>query len=284
MALPYDGVDNGVGFGLRGRSNSNIGIIGTCNNPNLGSIWGDSQINVGAGVVGNSTNGYALWGQSTTDATKLEGGQAGANVGVIGIADRGNGILGFAGVGSAVAGVATERGGFAGWFNGNVQVTGTIFKGSSNFQIDHPLDPKNKYLRHAGIESDEMKNLYDGVVKLDRKGEAVVRVPKWFESLNRDVRYQLTAMGGPAPNLHIATPLNRGAFRIAGGSAGQSVSWQITGIRQDRWAQANPLVVEEPKAREHRGKYVHPNAYGKAERAGIGWIEAVKPRRARKTR
>jgi hypothetical protein len=284
MSVPYNGADNGVGYGLRGFSNSNFGILGICNNPNLGSIWGDSQINVGAGVVGNSINGYALWGQSTTDATRLEGGQPYANVGVIGIADAGNGILGFAGVGSAVAGVATDARGFAGFFNGNVRVTGTIFKGSSNFEIDHPLDPKNKYLRHAGVESDEMKNLYDGVVTLNRRGEAVVRVPRWFESLNKDFRYQLTPIGGPAPNLHVSKPLRRGAFAIAGGSAGLTVSWQVTGIRQDRWAKANPLVVETPKASEDRGKYVHPRAHGKRERDGIGWIEPVKARRARRVK
>jgi len=279
MSLPYDGVDNGVGYGLRGTSNSRFGVWASCNNPDLGSIWGDSQINVGGGVVGNSVNGYGLWGQSVTDQSKLEGGQPYANVGVIGLADRGNGILGFADVGSAVAGVATNQAGFAGWFTGNVHVSGTIFKGSSNFQIDHPLDPKNKYLRHASVESDEMKNLYDGVATLNRKGEAVVRVPRWFESLNRDLRYQLTAIGLPAPNLHISTPLSRGTFRIAGGSAGQAICWQVTGVRQDRWAKANPLVVEISKPREHRGKYVHPKAHGKPEQAGIGYIQPVKARK-----
>jgi len=267
-------------YPISGSSNTYLGVWGTCNNPSLGSIWGDSPINDGAGVVGSSTNGYGLWGQSSTNAGNLAGGQPYANVGVIGLADTGNGVLGYAGIGSAVAGVATDPKGFAGWFTGNVHVSGTIFKGSSNFQIDHPLDPKNKYLRHAAVESDQMKNFYDGVAKLNRKGEADVRVPRWFASLNGELRYQLTPIGKAAPNLHIAAPLRGGRFRITGGQPGQSVCWQVTGVRQDRWAKANPLLVEAPKSRQHRGKYVHPKAYGKKDEAGIGWIRPVKPRTA----
>jgi hypothetical protein len=44
-----------------------------------------------------------------------------------------------------------------------------------------------------------MKNLYDGVATLDGKGRAVVRLPNWFEALNAEFRYQLTAIGRPAP-------------------------------------------------------------------------------------
>ena len=49
-----------------------------------------------------------------------------------------------------------------------------------------------------------MKNVYDGVVTLNGKGEATVKMPRWFEALNRDFRYQLTALGAPAPNLCVA--------------------------------------------------------------------------------
>ena len=269
------------GPGVSGSSNQNIGVYGTSNDPNVGSIWGDSQINVGAGVVGNSTNGYAIWGQSFTDATKLEGGGPYANVGVLGLADRGNGVLGYAGIGAAVAGVSTDPQGFAGSFDGNVTVTGTIFKGSSNFRIDHPLDPANKYLTHAAVESDAMKNFYDGMVKLNGKGQAEVRLPRWFSSVNRELRYQLTSIGAAAPDLHIASALCDGKFRIAGGRPRLRVCWQVTGIRNDKWARKNPLVVEAPKARHHRGKYLHPKVRGKKKEQAIGWIALPKPRIAR---
>ena len=57
---------------------------------------------------------------------------------------------------------------------------------SKDFKIDHPLDPENKYLRHTSIESDDMKNVYDGVVTLNDNGEAWVQLPNWFQALNID--------------------------------------------------------------------------------------------------
>jgi hypothetical protein len=40
------------------------------------------------------------------------------------------------------------------------------------------------------------------------------------------------------------------------------VCWQVTGIRQDAKAQANPLVVEQDKLANERGYYLHPEAHG----------------------
>lgn len=270
------------GNGVYGASNTFIGVYGTCNNPSLGSIWGDSQVANGSGVVGNSVNGFAVWGQSTLDIQKLPGTNTPYNsVGVIGIADWGNGILGYAGTGSAVAGIQTDPNGLAGFFNGNVQITGNLTKGSSNFQIDHPLDPANKYLTHAAVESSEMKNFYDGVVKLNRKGEAEVKLPRWFAETNRDLRYQLTAIGAAAPGLHIASTFRDGKFRIAGGRGGMRVCWQVTGVRNDKWARKNPLVVEGAKLPRHRGKYLHPHLYGKKTEQGIGYMPVPKLRQAK---
>ena len=49
-----------------------------------------------------------------------------------------------------------------------------------------------------------MKNVYDGLVVLDEKGEAEIELADWFSALNKDFRYQLTAIGAPGPNLYIA--------------------------------------------------------------------------------
>ena len=81
---------------------------------------------------------------------------------------------------------------------GNVFVTGTLSATTKLFRIDHPLNPKSKYLVHASVESPDMKTFYDGVVTLDKKGKATVRLPRWFEALNKDFRYQLTPIGAPA--------------------------------------------------------------------------------------
>ena len=107
-----------------------------------------------------------------------------------------------------------------------------------------------------------MKNIYDGVVVLGEKGEGWVQMPDWFDALNKDFRYQLTAIGAPGPNLHVAREIAEGRFQIAGGKAGMKVSWMVTGIRQDAWANAHRIAVEEVKAQEDRGKYLHPEIHG----------------------
>ncbi len=64
----------------------------------------------------------------------------------------------------------------AAWFTGDVVVTGTLSKGHSKFQIDHPLDSANKYLSLSAVESSDMKNVYDGIAVLDASGEATVEL------------------------------------------------------------------------------------------------------------
>jgi hypothetical protein len=116
-----------------------------------------------------------------------------------------------------------------------------------------------------------MKNIYDGVVSLDTNGEAVVVMPEWFGGLNRDFRYLLTALGAPMPGLYIAEEITDNRFKISGGMAGMKVSWQVTGIRQDAWANKNRIPVEEHKSEKERGHYLHPEAFGQAEERGINW-------------
>jgi hypothetical protein len=160
----------------------------------------------------------------------------------------------------------------AGWFNGDVVVTGTLSKGGGGFRIDHPQDPENKYLTHSFVESSERKNVYDGVARLDENGETWVDLPEWFEALNGDLRYQLTAVGGAAPNLHVAEELSENRFKIAGGEDGMKVCWQVTGSRKDPWAAANRFEVEEDKAEGERGHYLHPDLYSQPEEQGIGFV------------
>jgi trimeric autotransporter adhesin len=129
---------------------------------------------------------------------------------------------------------------------GNLQVTGTVSKAGGSFMIDHPLDPEHKTLSHSFVESPDMMNIYNGVVTLDDKGEAVVTLPDWFEALNGDFRYQLTSIGMFMP-VFVADEVRNNAFRIAGGTAGKKVSWQVTGIRHDAFANENRIPVEQIK-------------------------------------
>jgi hypothetical protein len=144
---------------------------------------------------------------------------------------------------------------------GAVSVVGTLSKGGGSFKIDHPLDPENKYLSHSFVESPDMKNIYDGVARLDANGEVTVELPEWFEALNEDFRYQLTAVGKPSPSLYIAEEIHDNQFKISGGSAGAKVSWQITGIRHDAFAKAHRVIVEENKSAAERGTLLYPREH-----------------------
>lgn len=153
---------------------------------------------------------------------------------------------------------------------GNASVAGSLSKGGGSFRIDHPLDPANRYLQHSFVESPDMLNVYSGTVTSDAGGEASVGMPDWFAALNRDVRYQLTPIGAAMPDLHVSAKLASGTFRIGGATANGEVSWQLTGIRQDAWAEANRIVVELDKPAAEQGRYLHPTEHGQAASRGIG--------------
>lgn len=132
--------------------------------------------------------------------------------------------------------------------DGDLQVDGSLdVTGTKNFRIDHPLDPDNLDLVHAAVESSEVLNTYTGNIVLDADGRATVRLPEWFDEINIDPRYQLTPIGAPAPNLHVALEISGERFVIAGGQPGQRVSWTVTARRNDRYLQDNPFRVERPK-------------------------------------
>jgi len=156
----------------------------------------------------------------------------------------------------------------------NAVVNGQLnVNGSKNFQIDHPLDPAHKYLYHSCIESPDMMNVYNGNATLDAQGAATVALPAYFEALNRDYRYQLTPLGAPGPGLYVAQEVAGNRFRIAGGTPGGRVSWQVTGIRQDKAADKYRTVPEVEKEPENQGRYLLPEAYGQARTEAIGRLK-----------
>jgi len=77
------------------------------------------------------------------------------------------------------------------------------------------------------------------------------------------------AIGRPAPNLHVAAELADGRFEIGGGTPRLKVSWQITGVRRDAWAVANPLRVERRKVGKERGRYLHPELFKGGPETGL---------------
>jgi hypothetical protein len=237
-----------------------------------------------SGIVTNTAGGSHIGGEF-----KVETEQPGVNgfhYGVKAYANKGGynyGIYSEAYNGDYNYGIYSEAAGgiafnYAGYFSGDVSVTGYLYKGGGTFMIDHPLDPENKYLLHSFVESPDMKNMYDGVAVLDENGNAVVELPGYFEALNKDFRYQLTAIGAPGPNLYVAQKVNNNHFSISGGQPGMEVSWQVTGIRKDALAEHRRIQVEVDKPAEDRGKYLYPEAYGKPKEMGIDYSRSRKMR------
>jgi hypothetical protein len=192
-------------------------------------------------------------------------GSSGSGAGVVGFSTSDTGVYGSSG--SGYSGV------FFGPLHvgGAMTVTGYLAKSGGGFLIDHPLEPANQYLNHAFVESPDMKNVYDGNVTLDANGEASVILPDYFEALNGDFRYQLTALGAPGPNLYIAEEIQHNRFKIAGGTAGGKVSWQVTGIRHDPWAEQNRRPAVMDKTGQERGKYLYPQGYGQPDSLGMDY-------------
>ncbi len=152
---------------------------------------------------------------------------------------------------------------------GNLSVVGSLSKGGGSFKIDHPLDPENKYLYHSFVESPDMMNIYNGNVTTDASGYAVITLPDYFEALNRDFRYQLTVLDDSENDFILAKVYCKigvdapRQFTIKSSMPNIEVSWQVTGIRQDAWAQKNriPNSIDKPAA--EKGTLLHPEAFGK---------------------
>jgi hypothetical protein len=211
------------------------------------------------GVYANGSNTYGVYGR----------GQDGEfNYGVWGEASGDHASITNYGVyGRTIGSSATN---WAGYFNGGLYATSASASVKS-FRIDHPLEPERKYLNHSSVESSEMMNIYNGNVVLDADGSAWVELPDWFEALNGDFRYQLTPIGAPGPDLHVADVISGNRFRIAGGETGMTVSWQVTGIRHDPVAEVRRIQVEEEKRASEIGRYLNPEAYGASRESGIGY-------------
>jgi hypothetical protein len=271
----YGAISSGTSVGSYG-SGSDYGLYGA--GGSYGLYAGGTTYGVyGSGPTGVRGSGstYGVLGSTTnlnTDAVRGDGGQYGVrglnartagtrgDSGYVGAWGQANlyGVYGLATDGAAtsygVFGQASNNASYGVWCQGNMHVTGTLSKAAGSFKIDHPLDPEHRWLSHSFIESPDMMNVYNGIAVLDAAGKATVKLPDYFEALNRDFRYQLTAIGGAAPSLHVSGEVRKNAFSIAGGAAGQKVSWQVTGIRQDDYAKAHPIVVETNKSATEKGK------------------------------
>jgi len=228
---------------------------------------GDAKISGSLGINTDPVNNYGL---SVTDSF----------IGILGSANTSTGTSTFGVYGQASGGSSTNygiygqafgTGSYAGYFAGDINVTGIVVKSKDVVKIDHPLDPENKYLSHSNVISDDMTSVYNGNVVLDGNGKAGIQLPEWFEKLNKDYKYQLTAIGAPGPNLYISKEISNNNFEISGGVSGMKVSWQVTGIRNDNFAKNNPIKIETDKKENEKGLYMHPESFGLSKEKGIDY-------------
>ena len=177
----------------------------------------------------------------------------------------GDGVVSFGGspngVGLYVYSAGETTANTAAVFIGAVDIYGNLYKAGGSFKIDDPIDPANKYLSHSFVESPDMKNVYDGVVTTDANGLRHRDDAGVDRSVNRDFRYQLTAIGQFSQAI-IAKKMENGQFTIQTDKPNVEVSWQITGIRQDAWANAHRIENEVVKPDNEKGKFIHPELFG----------------------
>ena len=212
------------------------------------AVYGKNTFHNTYGLMGDTT--YGVFGHATNSTDYAVGGLH---------EDGPFGVLGM----STIGVYGTNGGGEvdnAGLFVGPVTIYGRLTKTTGSFKIDHPLDPAHKWLYHSFVESPDMMNVYNGNVVTDGNGFAEVTLPDYFEALNIDFRYQLTVIGTFAQAI-VAEEISDNRFVIQTDKPNVKVSWQVTGVRNDPYAQRNRIEVEVDKTGDEFGKYAHPEVY-----------------------
>lgn len=257
--------------GVAGSTTTGIGVDGTSTATDGTGVRGFAANGYYAsGVYGESANGYGVFGKATQTKGWGVYGQSTAYNGK-GIVARamGGGDLSYA----LMAEAPSDS--WAGYFKGDISVSGeghfhAVFTdhcsgclGPSSLKIDDPLDPGHKYLQHAGVASAEQLDIYSGNTVTDGHGFATVALPRWFEALNANFRYQLTVVGRSFARAIIWKEIEHNRFSIRTDEPNVKVSWQVTAVRHDPYASAHRSVVEVRKSIRDQGRYLHPELYGK---------------------
>jgi hypothetical protein len=238
----------GINAGDTNTTGSNNTVVGASADVGAGNLTYATAI--GAGTVVTQSNRIQLGRSNGSDWIEIPGRTYSRQRLEVGTsaADSSLFVYGF----TSITGNLSVGGGAA--------VQGNLSKGGGSFKIDHPLDPLNKYLYHSFVESPDMMNIYNGNATTDDAGEAIVTLPGYFQALNREFRYQLTVIGQFAQAI-VAEEISGNRFKIRTDKPGVKVSWQVTGIRQDPFAEQNRIQTEVEKPEAERGTYLYPKAY-----------------------
>ncbi len=274
----------GTTYGVIGQSNSTVGTgvygLATASTGVTYGVYGRSFSTTGRGVYGEAiaTTGttYGVIGQSFsavgTGVYGLATASTGVTYGVYGrsFSTTGRGVYGEAiattGTTYGVIGQSNSTAGYGVYSVGRFAASGT-----KSFQIDHPLRPETHYLNHFCAEAPEPLNAYSGNVVTDAQGYATVRLPDYFEAINRDFRYQLTVIDSSDDFVlaKVVREIQNNRFVIRTNKPFVKVSWEVKAVRNDRWVQEYGYQTEQEKEDEIKGKYLHPELYGQPKERGI---------------
>jgi hypothetical protein len=269
------GTGTGLGAGIISRQRGGSALVANLRNdaqlqvtffPNtvisayhMGGVSGTTApTGIIAQVASDDDNARAIVGQHTNTTTNVSA------YSVYGYMDRGANSTGTNwAVGVYGYNPRTGANDWAVYSNGWFSATA-----GKGFFIDHPLDPENKYLLHATVEGPEPYNLYRGVVTTDVSGRAVVNLPDYFESANKDFSYYLQPIGTFAQVI-VEEEVRNNEFVIRTDKPNVKVSWMVVATRNDPYMRYfwKPTVIE--KSPEQRGKYLIPQVYGKDDSYGI---------------
>jgi hypothetical protein len=228
------------------------------------AVYGENTETSTYGYIGGQD--YGVFG--VDGETNNWGYVGGPNVGVGAYSTDGKGVHGIS---------ITD---YAGYFTGNVHVTGAINKGACSFVIDHPLDPENKLLRHNCIESPENLLVYRGKVELDGGGHGTVTLPEYFAALAKEDEATVTITPIGEPFL-VGYNWEPGLARFtAHGQPNREVSWVVYADRDDPVINRLRRPVEDDKGPTNRlcdkGELLYPEAYGYPASAGADRMPAGK--------
>src|ERR1051325_12136820 len=71
---------------------------------------------------------------------------------------------------------------------------------------------------------------------------------------------------GPAV---VAEKIKGNHFRVKTNAPNVEVSWLVTGVRQDAYANKHRIQVEEVKPEQERGFYLHPESFDQPEEKSV---------------
>jgi endosialidase-like protein len=209
----------GIGYGVYGVSNGRQGrgVFGFANDTTGGNsygVYGKSKSTGGAAVFGEGVSSYGVYGQTAAShigsntgnnavagvrgvATATAAGGWSAGVWGIsnGVGGNGIGVAGYqADSGFGVYGKVGNSAGWAGYFDGNVRVTGTVTENSRRdlkdeiepmgdaldmvllmnpvrYRWNEDSETSVRGLRDIGFIADEMAGVVPDVVRIDEDGE-----------------------------------------------------------------------------------------------------------------